>query len=63
MESLSGVSYRLQWFKLDGTASEALHQIEEKGYANEYVSDKRKVYKISAVFSSENGIIEEFLVL
>ena len=45
-------------FKLDGTAEEALRQIEEKGYANPYVSDSRKVYKIGVSFSSETGTIE-----
>ena len=49
-------------FKLDGTAEEALQQIEDKGYAREYEVDKRKLYKIGAVFSSETGTIEEFLV-
>ena len=49
-------------FKLDGTADEALQQIEDKGYAREYEVDKRKLYKIGAVFSSETGTIEEFLV-
>lgn len=47
-------------FKLDGTADEALRQIEEKGYAREYEADKRKVYLIGAVFSSETGTIEEW---
>lgn len=49
-------------FKLDGTADEALQQIEDKGYAREYEVDKRKLYKIGAVFSSKTGTIEEFLV-
>lgn len=49
-------------FKLDGTANEALRQIEEKGYAREYESDNRKLYKIGAVFSSETGTIEEWIV-
>ena len=49
-------------FKLDGTADEALQQIEDKGYAREYEADKRKLYKIGAVFSSETGTIEEFIV-
>ena len=48
-------------FKLDGTASEAMQQIEDKGYAKEYASDKRKLYKIAAVFSSETGTIEEWI--
>ena len=49
-------------FKLDGTAEEALRQIEEKGYALEYASDSRKLYKIGAVFSSETGTIAGFEV-
>ena len=47
-------------FKLGGTAEEALSQIEEKGYAREYESDSRKLYKIGAVFSSETGTIEDW---
>lgn len=49
-------------FKLDGTAEEALRQIEEKGYAREYEADKRKVYLIGAVFSSETGTMEEWKI-
>ena len=49
-------------FKLDGTAEEALRQIEEKGYVLEYASDKRKLYRIGAVFSSETGTIAGFEV-
>ena len=47
-------------FKLDGTADEALRQIEEKGYVREYASDNRKLYKIGAVFSSERGTISDW---
>ena len=49
-------------FKLDGSADEAMRQIEEKGYAREYESDSRKLYKIGAVFSSETGTIEEWRI-
>lgn len=49
-------------FKLDGTAEEAMRQIEEKGYAKEYEADARKLYQIGAVFSSETGTIEEWMV-
>lgn len=49
-------------FKLDGTADEAMRQIDEKGYVREYESDSRRVYKIGAVFSSETGTIEEWKV-
>ena len=47
-------------FKLDGTADEALRQIEEKGYAREYEADSRKLYRIGAVFSSETGTIGDW---
>ncbi|MBM6890926.1 ATP-binding protein [Bacteroides caecigallinarum] len=47
-------------FKLDGTADDALRQIEEKGYANEYASDTRTLYKIGASFSSETGTIGDW---
>lgn len=47
-------------FKLDGTADEALQQIEDKGYAREYASDTRTLYKIGASFSSETGTIEDW---
>ena len=49
-------------FKLDGTADEALQQIEEKGYAREYDSDKRQVFKIGASFSSETGTIGDWKI-
>ena len=44
-------------FKLDGTADEALAQIEEKGYARLYEADSRKLFKVGIVFSSETGTI------
>ncbi len=47
-------------FKLDGTADDSLRQIEEKGYAREYASDVRTIYKIGASFSSETGTIGEW---
>ena len=49
-------------FKLDGTADEALQQIEDKGYAREYDSDKRQIFKIGASFSSETGTIGEWKI-
>ena len=49
-------------FKLDGTAEEALQQIEEKGYAREYAADNRKLYCIGAGFSSETGTIGDWAV-
>ena len=49
-------------FKLDGTADEALQQIEEKGYARPYEADGRKLFKVGTVFSSETGTISEFKI-
>ncbi len=47
-------------FKLDGTASEALAQIEAKGYARPYEADPRILYKIGVNFSSETGTVEDW---
>lgn len=47
-------------FKLDGTADEALLQIEDRGYAKAYEADTRALYKIGASFSSKTGTIEEW---
>ena len=49
-------------FKLDGSAQEALRQIEEKGYARPYATDSRKLFRIGVNFSSETGTISEFEV-
>ena len=50
-------------FKLNGTADEALKQIEDKGYVRPYEADKRKLFKVGVVFSSETGTISDFKVL
>ena len=50
-------------FKLDGTADEALSQIEEKGYARPYEADSRKLFKVGMVFSSETGTISDWKVI
>ena len=47
-------------FKLDGSADEALAQIEERGYARPYLSGSRRVFRIGASFSSITGTIEEW---
>ena len=47
-------------FKLDGTAAEALQQIEDRGYARPYGSDTRTIYKIGVSFSSQTGTIEDW---
>ena len=48
-------------FKLNGTAEEALRQIEEKGYALPFAGDDREVFKIGVNFSSETRNIEKWL--
>lgn len=47
-------------FKLNGSADEALRQIQEKNYAKTYLADKRKVICIGVSFSSETRTIEEW---
>ena len=47
-------------FKLNSSASAALAQIEEKGYAQPYSADRRKLYKVGISFSSETGTINDF---
>ena len=49
-------------FKLEGTAEDALRQIEEKQYALPFRSDTRKVYKIGVNFSSQTRNIEKWIV-
>ena len=45
-------------FKRDGSAEEALKQIENMGYAREYAADGRKIYQIGCNFSSKTGTID-----
>ena len=49
-------------FKLNGTAEEALQQINEKDYAAPFAKDLRKLYKIGINFSSETRNIEKWLI-
>ena len=49
-------------FKLDGTAAEALKQIDDKGYAEPYAADSRKLFKVGVGFSSEKRNIAEWVV-
>lgn len=49
-------------FKRDGDAQSALQQIEDKGYAREYLSDSRKIYQIGCNFSSETGTVDGWKV-
>ena len=49
-------------FKRDGTAAEAIKQINDKGYANEYAGDKRKLFKIGCNFSTATGTVDDWMV-
>ncbi len=49
-------------FKLDGTAEEALQQINDKHYALPFASDRRKLFKIGVNFSAETRNIEKWIV-
>ena len=50
-------------FKRDGSAKEALAQIEQNGYATPYAADKRKLFKIGVNFSSKERNITEWEVM
>lgn len=49
-------------FKLDGSAEDAMAQIEEKQYALPFAADSRKVYKIGVNFSSLTRNIDRWVV-
>lgn len=49
-------------FKRDGSALDALDQIERMGYAKEYAADNRTIYKIGCNFSSKTGTIDGWKV-
>jgi hypothetical protein len=48
-------------FKLNGTAEEALQQIEDKGYLIPYQADGREVIKLGVEFSAEERNISRWL--
>ena len=50
-------------FKLDGTAEEALKQIDDKGYAIQYEAGDKKIVKIGVNFDNERRTIERWLVV
>jgi hypothetical protein len=49
-------------FKLNGTAEEALQQINEKQYALPFTADSRKQFKIGVNFSTQMRNIERWIV-
>lgn len=49
--------------KVDRSADAALRQIEDKGYAAPYATDKRRLFKIGVNFSGEKKRIDEWRVV
>ncbi len=49
-------------FKLNGTAEEALAQINDKNYALPFVADGRKLVKVGVNFSSQTRNIERWII-
>ena len=48
-------------FKLNGTAEQALQQIDEKGYLIPYQVDGRELVKVGVEFSAEKRNIDRWL--
>lgn len=48
--------------KLEGSAEEALRQINEKNYAQPFTAAPRKLFKIGINFSSQTRNIERWIV-
>ena len=48
--------------KVNGTAQEALEQIDDKGYAIPFQTDHRRVVKVGVRFNAENRVPEEWMV-
>ena len=57
----SGFVYIFE-FKIDGTAEEAMDQIQEKGYAVPFESDPRTVFLIGANFSTETRTLDGWII-
>lgn len=49
-------------FKVSGTASDAVAQIDEKGYAIPYQTDGRNIVKVGVKFNVDSRIPEEWIV-
>ena len=49
-------------FKLNGSADEALAQINENGYVEPFLTDGRKIIKVGVNFNDSIRNIEEWVV-
>ncbi|MDO4539432.1 MAG: AAA family ATPase, partial [Coriobacteriales bacterium] len=47
-------------FKRDGTAAEALEQIESRGYATPFLADSRQLHKLGCSFSSKTRLLADW---
>ncbi len=48
--------------KINGTAQEALDQIDSRGYAQRYATDGRRIVKVGMSFSIEKRALEEYII-
>ena len=48
--------------KLNGTAEDAMRQIEEKHYASPFATDARRLYRLGLGFSKATGTVDSSLV-
>jgi hypothetical protein len=48
--------------KVNGTAQQALDQINSKGYALPYITEGRKVVKVGVAFDAEKRIPTDWLI-
>ena len=48
--------------RLNGTAQEALEQIDKNSYAIPYQADGRKVVKVGVKFNAETRVPDEWIV-
>ena len=48
--------------KINGTAQDALNQIENLGYARRYATDQRRVVKVGIGFSMEKRTMTEYII-
>jgi len=48
--------------KVNGTAQEALDQINTKGYATPYVTDGRRVLKAGISFNIDSRTIDDWII-
>ena len=48
--------------KINGTAQDALDQINSRNYALQYATSDKKVVKVGASFSTETKTVEDWII-